>query len=279
MDLERRVAAHYGREDLVTSILDALARGGTDTALLRTRDLEPIDEFHIGGAQATAELARRLDLADHHRVLDVGSGLGGPSRHIAERYGCRVEGLDLTEAYCECAEELARRTGLDQAVRYRQGSALAMPFSDGSFDRAITQHVAMNIADKATFYEELRRVLRPRGLLGIYDVLAGPGGDIHFPVPWARDASESFLASPEEMETLLDDAGFEIIAWRDRSEDGLQWFQRLRERMAQDGPPAIGFSLLLGDGFRDMAANQVRNLAERRILPTEIVARAKARLS
>lgn len=279
MDLERRVAAHYGRGDLVSSILDALARAGTDTARLRTRDLEPIDEFHIGGAEATAELARRLDLAAHHRVLDVGSGLGGPSRHVAERYGCTVDGLDLTEAYCECAEELARRTGLAEAVRYRQGSALSMPFPDGAFDRALTQHVAMNIEDKTTLYGELRRVLRPRGLLGIYDLLAGPGGGVHFPVPWARDPSESFLATPEEMEALLDDAGFEIVAWRDRSEDGLQWFQRLRERGATDGPPPIGFSLLLGDGFREMAANQVRNLAERRILPTEIVARAKARLS
>lgn len=279
MDLERRVAAHYGRGDLVTSILDALARAGTDTSRLRTRDLEPVDQFHIGGSEATAELARRLDLAEHHRVLDVGSGLGGPSRLIAEAYGCRVDGLDLTAEYCECAAELARRTGLEEAVRYRQGSALAMPFADGTFDRAITQHVAMNIQDKATLYEELRRVLRPRGLLGIYDLLAGPGGEVHFPVPWARDASESFLATPEEMETLLDDAGFEIVAWRDRSEDGLQWFQRLRERLAKDGPPPIGFSLLMGEGFRDMAANQVRNLAERRILPTEIVARAKARLS
>ena len=78
-------------------------------------------------------------------------------------YNCQITGIDLTEEYCQVATELASRVGLFDRVRYQQGSALAMPFPDNSFDIAYTQHVAMNIADKAGLYREIARVLKPRG--------------------------------------------------------------------------------------------------------------------
>jgi ubiquinone/menaquinone biosynthesis C-methylase UbiE len=273
MSIEERVAAHYGRSDLAAEILGALERAGKDLDRLRSQDLAAVDEFHICGAEATAKLADLLQLEPDLVLLDVGSGLGGASRHLAERFGCRVTGIDLTEEYCRCASDLADRIGLGERVEYHTGSALEMPFPDRHFDRAITQHVAMNIEDKPRLYGEVRRVLKPGGLFGIYDLLQGPGGDVHFPVPWARDASSSFLAAPDEMRRLLQHAGFEIVQWRDCSDDGHRWFQQMKERLDREGSPPLGFHLLMGPDFEEMAANQVRNLREQRILPTEIVCR------
>ena len=271
---EEAVARHYTREgNLTEAILAALAAAGKDVDSLRPEDLAPIDEFHVRGREATAELGGALGLMAGMRVLDVGSGLGGPSRHMAATYGCHVTGIDLTPAYCEAAGALAERVGLAGRVAYRQGSALAMPFDDGAFDAAYTQHVAMNIEDKAALYAEVRRVVRPGGVVGIYDLLQGGGGDVVFPVPWARDPSTSFLATPGELRRLLEAAGFEVMRWRDTAAEGRAWVEERVRRAAAEGPPPLGFHVFLGPEFAEMGRNVLRNLSEGRVLPTEVVCR------
>jgi ubiquinone/menaquinone biosynthesis C-methylase UbiE len=137
------------------------------------------------------------------RVLDVGSGLGGPARCIAGEFGCRVTGVDLTDEYVRAAAMLAERVGLSNLVTYHQGDALDLPFPEATFDVVWTQHTAMNIRDKAALYREMFRVLTPGGALAIYDILAGPVTPVHFPVPWARVPETSFLITPDELHRFL----------------------------------------------------------------------------
>lgn len=271
MSVETQVSAHYTHGDLLNSIDAALAKAGKNPARPSLEDLAPVDEFHVRGRQATAELGAHLGLREDHRVLDVGSGLGGASRQLAAAYKCHITGIDLTDEYCRAATELAARVGLSDRVQYRQASALAMPFAGDTFDIAYSQHVAMNIADKAGLYREVARVLKPGGVFGIYDLLQGQGGPVVFPVPWANDASTSFLASPDEMRDLLSNAGFDVTRWNDTSEIGKEWFKAMSKRLAETGPSSLGFQVLLGADFATMAKNQVRNLVEDRIRPTEII--------
>lgn len=275
MTLQENVASHYARRDLAQAIFAALENAGRDLSRLTLEDLAPIDEFHIRGREATLELGRALGLSPGMAVLDVGSGLGGPSRHLATAYGCRVTGIDLTAEYCRVASLLADRLGLADRVAYRQGDALAMPFDDDTFDAAYTQHAAMNIPDKAALYAEVARVLKPGGTFGIYDILQGPGGNVVYPTPWARDPSTSFLATPEGLRGLLEAAGFEILGWRDTSEAGHHWFVAMRERIAKEGAPALGAHILLGPQFADMAKNQLQNLGQGRIVLLEVVCRRR----
>lgn len=259
------VATHYGRQDLETAILQALLAAGKDLDRLRPEDLAPMDEFHIRGRQATQELARQIRIDETMQVLDVGSGLGGASRYLALEFGCSVTGLDLTEEYCRVATMLARRLGLDTLVSYRHGNALSMPFEDASFDLLWTQHAAMNIPDKAGLYREMWRVLKPGGVLALYDILAGAGGAVHFPVPWAREPSISFLIPPRQLRDTLEGIGFEVLSWRDTTEEGRSWFRQTVGKMRREAPPPFGLHVLLGEDFRLMAQNQVRNLEEDRI--------------
>lgn len=267
------VASHYAAQELETVILNALIKAGKDPERLKPEDLAPIDEFHIRGRKATLELAGELGLRSGMQVLDVGCGLGGASRQLALEFGCQVTGLDLSAEYCRVASRLAERLGLAHRVSYRQGNALALPFPDACFDLVWTQHAAMNIADKARLYGEMWRVLKPGGTLALYDILAGPGGPVHFPVPWARDPSISFLVSPEQLRQTLETAGFELVSWRDTTETGRSWFRHLGAKIAQNGPPPLGLQLLLGPEFRQMAQNQVRNLEEDRISLIEAIVR------
>lgn len=267
------IASHYRRSGLAASLLEALAAAGKDIERLTPEDLAPIDEFHIRGREATAELARGLGLTDAMSVLDIGSGLGGPSRHLAQGWGCHVTGIDLSADYVEAAGELTRRTGLAGRVAYRQGDALDMPFADASFDAAITQHVAMNIADKAGLYREVHRVLKPGGRFALYDIMQGPGGAPHFPVPWARTPATSFLATPEAVAAALEGAGFTIESRRERTAEGRAWFEAMRERIARDGTPPLGLHLVMGADFAEMAGNVLKSVVEGRVVIVEMLCR------
>jgi MPBQ/MSBQ methyltransferase len=248
---------------------------GKDLARLAPADLSPVDEFHIRGRDATSELAQRAALKPGLKVLDVGSGLGGSVRFLASEHQCKVTGVDLTEEYVDVANALADLVGLKDLVEFRQASALKLPFADGSFDVVWTEHVQMNIADKRAFYMEMARVLKSGGCLAFHDILKGRGEPLHFPVPWAEEASISFLATPETVRGLLETLGFDIVDWEDKSRQSLQWFTAVVEKLTRSGPPPLGLHLLMGTTAQAKFENNVRNLQEGRIVVVQAVARKR----
>ena len=264
--------SHYARPGLGAAILAGLRAAGKDPEAPEPDDLAPVDQFHIRGKDATLELARVAGLQAGMEVLDVGGGLGGPARTLARGLGCRVVVLDLTEEYCRVGEELTRRTGLGDRVSFQHSDALALPFADGRFDVVWTQHSSMNVDDKERLYGGIRRVLRPGGRLALHEIMAGAGGPLHFPVPWAREPAWSFLRAPEAVRGLLGDLGFRELCWLDVTAPSLEWFRRrVAATQAAASLPPLGLHLLLGEDFGAMFRNQVRNLAEGRIVVIEAV--------
>jgi len=269
------VAAHYsGSGTLADAISENIRSAGKDLKNLTTADLATVDEFHIRGRKATLELAEKMQLTNDSRILDIGSGLGGPARTLAEEYGCHVTGIDLTQEFCDTAGVLSDWVNLGDRVNFQQGDATDLPFADDQFDSAMTIHVAMNIPAKDRMYEQARRVLKPGGIFAVYDVIAGEGGDVNFPVPWAREPSISHLATDDEMKSLLTDAGFKILEVHDSTGESQSWFEAMAARMAQSGPPPVTFQVFLGEDYPEMVRNQVRNLSERRIRTVSYICEA-----
>jgi ubiquinone/menaquinone biosynthesis C-methylase UbiE len=266
------VERHYGRGEILDSILRALREMGKEIGRLSPSDLAPVDEFHIRGREATVELANRASLRPGLRVLDVGSGLGGSVRYLASEHHCRVTGIDLTREYVDTAAALAELVGLKGAVEFRQSSASNMPFGDGSFDVVWTEHVQMNIADKRAFYTEIARVLIPGGRLVFHDIFQGEGGEPHYPVPWAEDRSISFLVTPKTARHTLEDTGFRILDWEDKSQQSREWFAAVVEKIKASGPPPLGIHLLMGQTAKAKLENIVSNLREGRIVVFQAVA-------
>ncbi len=273
MSEEARVARHYARPGLDDVIVAALEASGKDVVRLATRDLAPVDEFHTGGRQATDDLAQAMELRPAMRLLDIGSGIGGPARHFAETYGCSVVGIDLTPDYVQAAVRLTRLVGLEGRVSFETGSALALPFAAQSFDAATEIHVGMNIADKAGLFAEARRVLRPGGVFGIFDVMGD--GAFGFPVPWADTAEASAVDTVATYRRLLAAAGFAIAAERSRRDVALDFFARAAAAHAgESGPPPLGLHLVMGPSVRQKIANLVRAITDGALAPWELVCRA-----
>ncbi len=264
---------HYdGGRDLVARVRELLRAAGKDLERLTIDDLAGFDEFHVRGREATLSLAARLALRGDERVLDVGSGIGGPARRLAAMNpGIEVVGVDLSPEFCRLANELARLVRLDARVRYEAADATVLPFRDASFDVVWTQHVQMNIADKPRLYAEIHRVLRHGGRLAFYDILQGPGGPVVYPTPWAADASMSHLATPAALRALVAGVGFTIEVWEDVTEAARDWAAK---RAASPPPPGVAtVAALLGAANAAGVANIPRNLAEGRIALVEAIAR------
>jgi ubiquinone/menaquinone biosynthesis C-methylase UbiE len=259
------VRQHYGaqvgdaadRESELLRFLDDLDEGAVTAA-----QLGAFDQFHVGGLAATVAFAELLRATPETAVLDAGSGLGGPSRYLAQAIGCRVSGVDLTPAYVAISRLLADRAGLSRALSYEVGDLLDLPFRDGSFDAAYTQHVVMNIADRDRAYGEIRRVLRPCGAFAFYDVLAADGKpEVLYPMPWANTAETSVLLTEAETRAALARSGFVPTVWTDVTTDAAAWF-REQKPLAPSGPT---LAAVMGPRFGQMAANLARNLAEGRL--------------
>jgi SAM-dependent methyltransferase len=276
MATEQQVTQHYGSAGIAERVLAALREAKGPDAPVTPEALAPFDQFHGRGVAATVELVALLKPGPEERVLDIGSGIGGPARWIAAKSGCHVTAVDLTPEFCAAAEALNQATGLAQRVSILRGSALELPVPDGAFDAAYSQNVVMNIADKSRFYREAFRALRSGGRLALSNLCAGANGHPYYPVPWATIAETSFLATPDEMRADLTAVGFEIAHFEDTTAATVEMQRRARQRVERGETLRIAVQIIMGERAREMQINTSRNVEEGRVATIEALVRKPA---
>jgi len=251
------------------AIEQALTAAGKDLDHLRPADLALLEDFHTMGRIATAQLADLAGITPDDEVLDAGSGIGGTARYLAERSSCHVVAVDLTEEYCRTARWLNQLVRLDDRISVRQADVTDLPFEDATFTRMFSQHVQMNVADKALLYEEARRVLADGGKLATWDIVADEGCEPDFPVPWADRPEYSHLTTSDRLRTAIEASGFEIEQWNDLTDQAAALMQTLLTLP----PSPIGLQAFVPD-FESKARNLTAALADGRLRAVQGIARA-----
>ena len=273
MPPENAIADHWGTGDVYALILAALAKAGKSTDAVTVEDLAPIDHFHARGFPATLDLADRLPVKPEHHILDIGCGLGGPARYFAKRFGCNVSGIDITPAFVEAAKKLTALVGMQDAVTIQQGDGQHLPYPDDVFDGAYTQHVTMNVADRARFFGEAHRVLKPGAFFALTEHGLGPTGNPYYPLPWSMDGRGSYLMAPSQTHLALERAGFENVLIEETGQKYLAAYKRTMELAAQGALPPLGLHILLGETAPQKTRNAARNIEEGRTHPVQVICR------
>jgi ubiquinone/menaquinone biosynthesis C-methylase UbiE len=259
------IQQHYTLPHLYESILTALEKMGIDTTNVTRKELATVDEFHVRGLEVTKELAGHAGLTKGMKILDVGCGVGGPCRLLADEYGCITTGIDITEEFIRTAILLSRLVGLEDRTNFIQADALQLPFDENSFDIVWTQHVQMNIADKKKFYLEISRVLKPGGHFIYYDIFSIDNQPIQFPVPWASVPSLSHLITTDELYKILPSAGLDIIETKDQTVPGINFLVVMLDKLKTQAMPPASLKLVIGDDIIEKMSNLVLNFTEKKI--------------
>jgi SAM-dependent methyltransferase len=275
MTSERAIADHWAHGDVFSLILSALAKASKGLDHLTIEDLAPVDHFHARGFLATVELADRLPIRPGDHLLDIGCGLGGPARYLAHRFRCSVTGIDITRPFVEAGDQLTALLRMQDRVTIEHGDGQRLPYADGTFDGAYTQHVTMNIADRPRFFSEAFRVLKSRAFFALTEHSLGQAGDPHYPVPWSADGSGSYLVTPTETRALLEAAGFDDIRIEDTGAQYVAGYKAVIEKAEQGALPPLGLHILLGESAAQKTRNAARNIEERRTQPIMLTCRKR----
>ncbi|UCE36465.1 MAG: methyltransferase domain-containing protein [Thermoplasmata archaeon] len=177
------------------------------------------EQIHVGGPVETDILAEKANITNQTHVLDICSALGGPARHLAKKFGCRVTGLDATKKMFDEAIKRTEQENLTQLVSYELGDSLKMPFEQGAFDVVWGQDAWCYVIDKKKLLSEAARVIKPGGTIAFTDwIQVGNMSQEEW------EALNKFMVFPymetlDGYEKLLEETGFEVIEKEDLSDD------------------------------------------------------------
>jgi SAM-dependent methyltransferase len=265
------ISDHWATGDVYARIMAALAAASLSPDGLSVEKLAPIDHFHACGVLATVALADALPIGAADHILDIGCGIGGPARYLAKRFGCRVSGIDITLPFVEAAQRLTALLGMQAQVDIRLGDGQQLPYEDAAFDGGYAQHVTMNIADRARFFAEAYRVLRPGAFFALTEHGLGPNGSPHYPLPWSEDGSGAFLITPAQTMACLEHAGFSDLKVEDTGAKYLAGYRRAIELAEQGALPAFGVHILMGPTALAKTRNAACNIEEGRTHPVQVI--------
>lgn len=257
---------------MYNKIIDGLDNLGKDLSAVTLDDLQPVDEFHIRGNVATKELINLSNFTPVMHILDVGCGIGGSTRRLSHETGCTVTGIDLSNEYIDTAERLTQLLNMQERVKFHACSATALPYNDNTFDGVWSIQMNMNVDNKLLWLQEVFRVLKPGACAVLYEVCGHKNTPVHFPVPWAQDSTMSFLIPPEAFREVIISSGFDIAAWKDKTDLAQSAFSQMTEHKGEPSLPELGVHMLVGNDILTKAYNLHRNLDEERVSLIEAVA-------
>ena len=261
----------WTRGKLKERISIALEKSNLNKKSLNIEDLQPIDQYHARGIEATKELADKLNIKKDDAIIDVGCGLGGPARYFAKRFNCKVMGIDITPTFIEVGNDFNLRTNMTKQVTLKISDGNTLPFDKEKFNGAICQHVTMNIKNRNLFFSEIYRVLKRNSFFALSEHGLGPKGNPLLPLPWADKQDMSFLKTPESTTKILKMVGFKNITLVETGEKYMKGYEKSLKTNENSKVPALGMHVIGGESMFERQKNSMLSIKEKRTLPFEIL--------
>lgn len=173
--------------------------------------LYPFDQFHYHGIDAVRAAAGLIGLGREHRILEIGSKLGGPARYLAHTVGCHVTALELRQDMHEAAGDLTRRCGLAGRITHLRGDALSYPLEVGRFDAAVSWLTVHKIPERPRLMERMAQAIRPGGHVYIEDLVVRDISSREDFLKMREILHAVTLTDAEDLAQELEDAGFDEI--------------------------------------------------------------------
>ncbi|HKK80115.1 MAG TPA: methyltransferase domain-containing protein [Phaeodactylibacter sp.] len=212
----------------VNSVYKALEQQGKAEGPLGLKDLLALghlDQYHYLGAEACYELADALSLDEQHYVYDIGSGVGGTARVLADCSGCQVLGVELQPELCRLSTELTRRVGLAGRVDFKAGNFLDYEW-DEVFDDFVSLLVFLHLPERSTVLDHCYRALKPDGQFFIEDFVALNPFSAEEKSQLRDRVSAVQVSSAAQYQQDLEAAGFIDVELQDMSDAWRVWTQQ-----------------------------------------------------
>ncbi|MHA1977068.1 MAG: methyltransferase domain-containing protein [Candidatus Hodarchaeales archaeon] len=188
------------------------------------------DSFHPGGLMLTKKLGNKLRLQPSDTVLDLASGLGTTACFIGEEFGSKIIGIDLSQKNVKEANSAAQQRGLSN-IEFKVGDALTLPFEDSYFDVVISECSFCIFPDKNDVANEIYRVLKPEGRLGISDVVIEKKLPLNVQDLLLRVACIADALSVQGYQDVFENAGIQITSVNDEKKFVLKTFDEIKKKI------------------------------------------------
>jgi len=222
----------YNKPELLRSFYNNLKAHNLTSGHIDFRDLLPYDQHHYFGEEALETCIKETGITKNSRVINIGSGLGGPARYLGGVVGCGVLAVELQHDLHRTAEELTHRCDLSHLVHHMAGDFLQVGqhFAPEAYETVVSWLTVLHISDRASLFRLCYKLLKPGGIFYAEDFF-----DKNKLTPTEKKIlrDQVYCAYVPDMQTYLSqltDSGFEIVQAKDLTED---WVRYTAERVAR----------------------------------------------
>jgi sterol 24-C-methyltransferase len=183
-----------------------------------------------------AHLAHRMRLQPGQKVVDVGCGIGGPLRNIAEMTGAHITGINNNDYQISRGEAENKKVGLDKTCGFLKNDFCHMSLKDNSMDAAYAIEATCHAPKREDVYGEIFRVLKPGAIFGCYEWCLtdnyNPNNAKHKEIKKMIEIGNGLpdIAHTSEVDAALPNVGFKVLETRDviaESPNDIPWYDKL----------------------------------------------------
>ena len=219
----------YNNVDRIYNELKEL--GKTDSDPLHVDEfsnIEFFDQLHYHGTKAVDFCIKKLNIDSSMLILEIGSGIGGPARHIANETGATVIALELQPDQNKLASDLTRRCGLSEKVRHVCGDFLIHNWHGKKFDAIVSWLALYHIEDHGTLLQKSFDLLNPNGLFYAEDLISSLPFNRNELTELSKEIFANYLPNRQTYKSELEKNGFKVFFYKDMSDN---WSKVARDRI------------------------------------------------